>query len=476
MPQSPPAHFSTSAFPCQIALQGGGAKIIALLAAMEGVQEMQRAGRIRVTRISGTSAGAIVAAMFAAGIEMGAARKKAASLVASSAASDFPPPSSMRLIWQVLARGTPLWKEARLAEHLQMFFAEAKVKTLGDLFRKSNTHVHVVASVLSDARKIAYSDEADPDKPIVAALLDSAAIPFCFRVWQKSGPVIVDGGLCDNLPAEELLPHEAADGPVLALSFDTKWPGTQRNVREFSLALLETAMGNSVARSRARVGHERVHEIVTSLTTFDMVGAAAFSDDEAKGIASETKEFVARFIKDARSIGGDPWSDLSPVVLEDWWRVFQSQHKDRIDAVNLHTAVVVQANSMAEPNDPHFGLPDSVSYRIKFQPIAEMQCCLVSMVPSEGSVSLYGSEVDLVTDQAGPVDHVVIPVRDPSFPSKRPAVVFFTPPLQANTGPYLLRVTQSVPNFMAALRQGRDELFVRTRPSPEPVRKVELCA
>ncbi|MEI8288171.1 MAG: patatin-like phospholipase family protein [Verrucomicrobiota bacterium] len=45
----------------QIAMQGGGAKLSALLAAMEALQSSQNKNEIRVTRISGTSSGAIVA-------------------------------------------------------------------------------------------------------------------------------------------------------------------------------------------------------------------------------------------------------------------------------------------------------------------------------------------------------------------------------------------------------------------------------
>ncbi len=60
--------------PIQLVIQGGGAKITHLVAALEAVQSLQREGVLRVTRIAGTSAGAIAGALFAAGVDMQRAR------------------------------------------------------------------------------------------------------------------------------------------------------------------------------------------------------------------------------------------------------------------------------------------------------------------------------------------------------------------------------------------------------------------
>ena len=47
----------------QLAIQGGGAKIVALMATMEAIDDLQQSGKLRVTRIAGTSAGALVGAI-----------------------------------------------------------------------------------------------------------------------------------------------------------------------------------------------------------------------------------------------------------------------------------------------------------------------------------------------------------------------------------------------------------------------------
>jgi len=43
--------------PIQLALQGGGAKITYLIAALEALQELEQAGKVKVTRIAGSAGG-----------------------------------------------------------------------------------------------------------------------------------------------------------------------------------------------------------------------------------------------------------------------------------------------------------------------------------------------------------------------------------------------------------------------------------
>src|SRR5436190_18430396 len=98
--------------PIQLAIQGGGAKITYLLAALESVQSFEREGLLRVTRIAGTSAGAIAGALYRAGVDMRRARDAFESdrdqlLLA------FPAAGVTRCAWQLLRR-QPLWIAAPL--------------------------------------------------------------------------------------------------------------------------------------------------------------------------------------------------------------------------------------------------------------------------------------------------------------------------------------------------------------------------
>src|SRR5437879_13740961 len=59
----------------QLAIQGGGAKICCLLAAMDAVQALQKDKVLKVTKVAGTSAGAIVGSLFAANVSIEGFRK-----------------------------------------------------------------------------------------------------------------------------------------------------------------------------------------------------------------------------------------------------------------------------------------------------------------------------------------------------------------------------------------------------------------
>jgi predicted acylesterase/phospholipase RssA len=466
---------SSEPFRCQVALQGGGAKIVALLAAMEGIQRAQSVGRIKVTRIAGTSAGSIVAAMFAAGIDLGRARLQLQATLGPQLADLFYKPTKSGLIWRLGVRGAPLWDEKHVASILLPFFEKAKVTTLKDLFAKTGTHIHIVASVLSDARKHVHSDASE--MPIISALLDSCAIPYCFRIWQPAGPVIVDGGLCENLPSDELLEHEKTDGPVLAVSFKSSWPGTQRNLEEFSLALLDTAISNSVTRAKTRLGLDRVCEIQTALTTFAFAQAAALSEEEAERIRREASEFIEGFVRQQRlRIVGNPWTELNVGTMEDLWKVYSYQHLDRAAGQNDYSSVVVQANCLVDDDgSPSHGEPDYVYYRTQVKAAAEMFCYHLAVVSPSDSEGLYSSEVEVTDERSEPVDFVLVPARDPEHPAKRLILIYFTPTLKADTGPYKIRLTQSIPGFMKDLKEkGRDELFLTTKKTKGPIGRIDL--
>src|SRR5687768_14248850 len=94
--------------PIQLAIQGGGAKITYLIAALEAVQQLQRQGVLRVTRIAGTSAGAIAGALFAAGVDL----QRVHDVFESERAGllqAFPPTGSpFRSAWCLLTR-RPYW-------------------------------------------------------------------------------------------------------------------------------------------------------------------------------------------------------------------------------------------------------------------------------------------------------------------------------------------------------------------------------
>src|SRR3989442_9107102 len=191
----------------QLAFQGGGAKIVALLAAAEAVQELEKKSEVKVTRLAGTSAGAIVAALLAAEVSIPAVRDRLRSQYGQNLIAKFPKKSSLTAVIQAL-QGKRFWNDAPLAEWLETELGA--VRQFSDLKRKLFVY---------SANLEAGGAEVQISSDLVTALLESAGLPFCFRTWRSGGQTInVDGGLCQNLPVDDLL-ADTSHGRVLGFTF-----------------------------------------------------------------------------------------------------------------------------------------------------------------------------------------------------------------------------------------------------------------
>ena len=76
----------------QVAFQGGGARLLAMLPIAHAISDVNKAGRVSVVGLSGTSAGAACAALVAAGADFHLLRKDIIKQGPSLLASLVPPP------------------------------------------------------------------------------------------------------------------------------------------------------------------------------------------------------------------------------------------------------------------------------------------------------------------------------------------------------------------------------------------------
>ena len=222
----------------QLAIQGGGAKIWALLATMQAIQDLESDGILRVTRIAGSSAGAIAGCLFASGIPIAEIRKYLRSEAGQQLASQFSKPFLPLALWKIL-RGKPVWNSNSLGEQLSSIFGKQHIHKLED-FQERERSVLVIVTDLREGK--AYPHQGGVS--VGHALLDSAGIPFCFRTWNHGH--YVDGGLCENLPLEMLIAQKHEYGPVVGISFEPTWKEPPTSLGSFALALLDTAINNSV--------------------------------------------------------------------------------------------------------------------------------------------------------------------------------------------------------------------------------------
>ncbi|MBW8865172.1 MAG: patatin-like phospholipase family protein, partial [Verrucomicrobia bacterium] len=346
----------------QVAIQGGGAKIIGLVAAMEVLQKMEAAGEVEITRLAGTSAGAIVAALYSAKIDMGQLRLSLGTGELRELFENYEKPGKIEIIKR-LVEGTPICDPGPIREFLRKLLEHAEKTYVNDL----NPKVRIVSANVAKSSK---HDHKDEDK-LLEALMSTSALPFVFRVWDTrrqpepprsrwkkfyhkyiatpphpeekaealrdndaEKPWLVDGGICENLPISELLAGEHQLGPVVAITFSTDKYFRPADILGFGKAVLDTAIDNSVHRARSLLPPSAIFEIGPwfPISTLDFGEAIKAAGDVTgpgkayKRVTDEAVKFFKRYIQRQRdgnpATSYDPWrSDNTTVrkILEANW-------------------------------------------------------------------------------------------------------------------------------------------------------------
>lgn len=290
---------------CDLVLEGGGVKGIGLVGAVSVLEE---AG-YSVQRVAGTSAGAIVGSLVAAGTP-------AARLAEIMAGLDWRRFQDRSLVDRIplcgpalsLALDKGLYEGRYLHDWLAERLAERGVRTFEDLAitREQDPgsalppeERYRLAVVVSDvtcglmrtfpADYGRYGLAAD-DVPVADAARASASIPFFFEpvtledVQARRDVVLVDGGLLSNFPVEVF---DRRDGrpprwPTFGIKLSAKGPATPpgtpvRGLASLSLALLKTLIGHT---DRAHLNDPDVVERTIFVDT-DGVRATDFDLDRA---------------------------------------------------------------------------------------------------------------------------------------------------------------------------------------------------
>ena len=156
-----------------LALGGGAARSLAHIGALQVLV----ADGIRVSAITGTSAGSIIGAAFAAGVAPGDLETEAASLT-----------------WRSLARPAFSRRGLLSLERLEVLIRHVVPVAR---FEQLSIPLKVVATDLHTGERVVV-EQGD----LVSALLASCAIPGVFLPVEREGRLLVDGGVSCNVPAD----------------------------------------------------------------------------------------------------------------------------------------------------------------------------------------------------------------------------------------------------------------------------------
>lgn len=425
----------------QLAIQGGGARIVAIMAVLDALEELS--DKIQVTRIVGTSAGAIAGAFFATGLgvktivdgwQKGELNKLSASLTIPR--NTFLP-SSFSIAWHLIKQ-TPLWSSNNIHNYLDSIFKKCEKRCVffDDLENIKGVKVTVVSTNLRNRS----SEESKGSDPIVSTLMDSSGLPYLLRKWNIGGnPVIVDGGIGDNLPATRLDILNLNETPV-CISFHPEVGATANpsNFKDFSLALLEAAIDVSSKKSASLVPN--TYYIDTSIRTFDFNDALkSISSGEYQKIKQAAHTWFSELHNSIKTrerqkaiafsvTNLHPWESenaTAQAVMTGIWIAIEKQFQDQCFFFR-YVEMRATLGSLGQA-----GGNDTIKYTVEFEPDTQPLYCYWFGV-SDGLTSQLTKEptyeIQCVnTDEY--VSHVRVPVKNPGESDARYMAIFFTPPL-----------------------------------------------
>ncbi|WEN13906.1 patatin-like phospholipase family protein [Rhodanobacter sp. AS-Z3] len=299
-----------------IAYQGGGARLIELMAAALACRRIEDTKKIKVVRSSGASAGAIAAAMYATGCDLEKVVRHIKDLK-GEVELKFPPgrlrqvPAFLRL-----ARGKPVYDEQDVRAVLLKMFAFGGVdasRPVRELIKgdsqlrilRSDIHIHATSNVTEKS-----------EAALVDALVDSAAIPFVFRTPKTTQhPELLDGGLFQNLPGRVAADDLAPDQVVLAFSFEkviSKNIGKQ-SLLDYGKAIVSSLIDERVEDAVFGIKESNVIRLAHRRETLDF--SSIFSEDAVDTFADEVVDIEGRIKQWLRSqfgSNGPDWHSSHP--------------------------------------------------------------------------------------------------------------------------------------------------------------------
>ena len=230
-----------------LVLSGGGARGFCHIGV---IQELLDAG-LEIDRVGGCSMGAYIAGMCAIDMDPAAMRNRChEEFVLHSVTSDYTVP----LV--ALLRGR------RALEMLVNTFGDARIEAQPrDYFCVS---ADLISGQLVEHRR----------GPFTEAVGASMCLPGVFRPWPAPGRLLVDGGVLNNLPVQQMA--RSGEGPVIAVDVTAQFTAPERGAGRFRRA--RTRAWATRARSFVIGANEPLPNLIETLARSVSVGSTATVD------------------------------------------------------------------------------------------------------------------------------------------------------------------------------------------------------
>ncbi|NHM32225.1 patatin-like phospholipase family protein [Neobacillus terrae] len=282
---------------------GGGVRGLAIIGALN---EIEQKG-FRFTRVAGTSAGSIVAALVAAGYTSNEIFQQLDEMDLTKFLDirktlfPFPFASWLLVYWRLgLYRGKEL--EKWIAQKL----AARGIRTFSDLPPQS---LRVIASDLTNGRLVVLPDDLDKygilpgSFPVAKAIRMSCGIPYFFepaklRVAGKAN-ILVDGGVLSNFPMwlfdqENIKMTRPVLGIKLSYSETDHKPHKINNAFQMFAALFETMKD---AHDTRYISRKHAKNIIFIPTEGVVSTEFILTDEKKHALFEEGKKYAKQFFR-----------------------------------------------------------------------------------------------------------------------------------------------------------------------------------
>lgn len=474
----------------QFAFQGGGARLALLLPVVQAIRECQDENLIEVTRVAGTSAGAIAAGLVGGQAEMKpliTELRRVANKEADELRAVFPSIGSgfwqkVGIFVRVFVRNKPLSSEDNLSAFLQKCLEIAGIDP-GIAISAMPIPCTIICTDMVGKEHTPVS----PNATLLQLMMDSTALPFVFR----NGGAKLDGGLVDNLPVDHLTPG-LDDERILAVGFDedpfVKPPDSALSL---AAALLDVSISSKTRSTKRVLGRNYVLSLSSDagdgikVTSFDIEGFIKFlaSENAYNQRVSKAKDWiklkVSEFEKSKDRIAPVPNVLNRPaeavkqlrITFEHIAKLAGYYHRHDNIAV-LHSALEVIAFSMQDPTKH-----DLIRFVDRFRVTSGSLNVYVSkFFLSNTAQDMVSARFEVYDQQMRPIEFAVLEVPETGDVAKS-CVIIFARPLTAGGRDDVFTIVQEqlTPCVMDPLvKDGCDYLSAEVVQSPTAER-VEIA-
>ncbi len=232
--------------------EGGGVKGIALIGALKRLEEEG----VQLGRVAGTSAGAIIASLVAAGYTADELKE----ILEKKNFNDFADVANLfkKKWYQVLVQFFPLFfarfgygifNTGNFCDWIKKLLSD---KGISDFKSVKDKYLRVFAVDIVNQRLLQFDRDICPDMEVAEAVRRSMSIPFFFQAQQEDHAFIVDGGVLANYPIDTFNDQGglATTIGLKLISEEQKLPPkVPANIFAYLLRIIETM----------QLAHERVH-------------------------------------------------------------------------------------------------------------------------------------------------------------------------------------------------------------------------